>query len=193
MSKRPLEALERVEIGSRAQWRAWLEHHCSQQESIWLVSWKKGRGPSYVPYGELRDEALCFGWIDSRSEALDADRSMLLMSPRRAGSGWSLVNKQRVTALINEGQMTSAGLAIIDAARQDGSWFVLDAAGRLDVPNDLQLAFTAYGNAAENFAAFPPSSRRAILEWIALAKLPTTRARRVEKTACLAGQGRRAL
>ncbi|PAX07686.1 YdeI/OmpD-associated family protein [Sphingomonas lenta] len=181
----------RVEVRSRAEWRAWLLAHHAQAESVWLVGWKKGRGP-YVPYGELRDEALCFGWVDSRPAKLDADRSMLLMSPRKRGSGWSAVNKARVAALEAAGLMHAAGLAKMDAAKRDGSWSKLDAVDALTVPDDLATALDAHPPAAERLAAFPPSVRRGILEWIAQAKRAKTRAMRVEETARLAAENVRA-
>jgi len=79
---------EQIEISSRADLRRWLEENHTQAQSVWLVTWKKG-DPRYLPYGEIVEEALCFGWVDSLPRKLDAARSMLLLSPRRAGSGWS--------------------------------------------------------------------------------------------------------
>jgi uncharacterized protein YdeI (YjbR/CyaY-like superfamily) len=61
----------------------------------------------------------------------------------------------------------------------------------LALPDDLAAALAASG-ADATFAALPPSSRRAILEWIALAKRPKTRAKRVAETARLAAIGLRA-
>jgi uncharacterized protein YdeI (YjbR/CyaY-like superfamily) len=186
-----MPAAPRVEVRSRAAWRAWLARHHRHPGSVWVVTWKKGRGP-HVPYADVRDEALCFGWIDSRPARLDAERTMLLLSPRRPGSGWSRVNKARVDALEADGRMTDAGRAAIAAARADGSWHALDAAHALVVPTDLRAALDAHPPAAARFAAFAPSARRGILEWIGSAKRPDTRARRVAATARLAAQGLRA-
>ncbi|MBL0899668.1 MAG: YdeI/OmpD-associated family protein [Reyranella sp.] len=186
-----LDRLARVEVVSRAQWRAWLSRHHGQTESVWVVTWKKGRGP-HVPYGDIRDEALCFGWIDSRPARLDEDRSMILLSPRKPGSGWSGVNKARVAVLEAEGRMAAPGHAKVEAARRDGSWVALDTASALTIPSDLARALGEYPRAAERFAAFPPSARRGILEWIAAAKRPETRARRIAETASLAARGVRA-
>jgi uncharacterized protein YdeI (YjbR/CyaY-like superfamily) len=183
--------LQRLEVRNSAEWRDWLCKHHQQSGSIWVVTWKKGRGP-YVPYGDLRDEALCFGWIDSRPAKLDAARSMLLMSPRKPGSGWSDVNKKRIEALEASGRMADPGRAKMLAACKDGSWHALDAAHALVIPNDLTAALAQHPSAAERFAGFPPSARRGILEWIAVAKLAETRARRVAETARLAAQGIRA-
>ncbi len=183
--------LQRVEITSRAEWRDWLKAHHRQRESIWLVTYKKNKGP-YIPWADIVEEALCFGWVDSLPRKLDARRSMLLVSPRKPGSAWSALNKSRAEAMIARGQMTKAGQAMIDAAKADGTWTKLDAVEALSVPPDLADAFRRHAGAAGNFDAFPRSARRGILEWIIQAKRPETRAKRVEETARLAGQNQRA-
>ncbi len=186
------EHLERVEAASLDEWRAWLAAYHGQRDSIWLVRWKKGRGP-HLAYGDVVDEALCWGWIDSLPRKLDADRSMLLLSPRKKGSAWSAVNKAKVERLMAAGRMQVAGLAKIAAAKADGSWDRLNAVETLAVPDDLAAVLTAVGeDAVRNFAAFSPSSRRGILEWIQQAQRPETRARRMAETARLAALGLRA-
>ena len=110
--------LQRVEIRSRAQWRSWLEQNHGQQDSIWLVSFKKHVGNKYVPQTELIDEALCFGWIDSLPRKLDDDRTMLRFSPRSSNSAWSKVNKEKAARLIEENRMHPAGLASIQTAKE---------------------------------------------------------------------------
>jgi uncharacterized protein YdeI (YjbR/CyaY-like superfamily) len=184
------DGLARVEVRSQAELRAWLAANHAQAESIWLVTWKKGHA-AHLPYGAIVDEALCFGWVDSRPRRLDDARTMVLLSPRRAGSAWSGVNKARVARLLNEGHVAPPGLAAIDRAKADGTWTVLDGASALAVPEDLAAALDAAG-ARASFDAFPPSARRAILEWITLAKRSETRAARVAETARAAARGERA-
>lgn len=178
-----------VEIGSLEDWHDWLRRNADTSDSIWLVRWKKGKGP-YVPYGDLVDEALCFGWIDSLPRRLDESRTMLLMSPRRPGSGWSTVNKGKIERLRQAGRLTPRGIATIDAAIRDGSWTRLDGAGALQVADDLAQALDRHG-ARENFNAFPASARRGILEWIDQARRSGTRRQRIEATASAAAENRR--
>jgi uncharacterized protein YdeI (YjbR/CyaY-like superfamily) len=176
----------------RAAWRRWLQRHHGTSGAVWLVLAKKGgthRSPSYE---EAVEEALCFGWIDSKANPLDEGRFKLWMAPRKRGSGWSAVNKRRIERLIEQGRMAPAGLAAIEAAKADGSWTKLDSSHALTMPPDLARAFRAHANAKANFDAFPPSTRRAILEWINAAKRPETRAKRVEETARLAERNERA-
>jgi uncharacterized protein YdeI (YjbR/CyaY-like superfamily) len=88
--------------------------------------------------------------------------------------------------------MTPAGLAKIEAAKQDGSWAALDAVEDLQIPPDLAQALADRPPAQEYFEAFPRSVKRGILEWISNAKKPETRAKRIEETARLAAQNKRA-
>jgi uncharacterized protein YdeI (YjbR/CyaY-like superfamily) len=177
---------------TRAEWRDWLAAHHATSKGVWLVFNKKASGKSHLSYDEQVEEALCFGWVDSKPGKLDEERSMLYFAPRKPGSGWSKPNKERVERLIKAGLMTEAGLAKIEAAKKDGSWTKLGAVERLEVPEDLARALASVENAEANFTAFPRSVKRAILEWIVQAKRPETRAKRVEETARLAGQNRRA-
>ena len=183
---------ERVQIESRRVWRVWLEENHERQDGIWLVSFKKHCGDKYVSYDDIVEEALCFGWIDSVTRKLDEDRSMLWLSPRKPGSGWSKLNKERVERTIAAGLMTPAGLEKIEAAKKDGSWNALDAIEALEIPPDLDVALASYPSARQNFDAFPRSVKRGILEWIITAKRVQTRARRVEETARLAEDNIRA-
>jgi uncharacterized protein YdeI (YjbR/CyaY-like superfamily) len=183
-----LDQYERVEIDSVAAWRDWLLANHQRSESIWLVSYKKAVPDRYVAYGDIVDEALCFGWIDSVPRKLDAERSMLLLSPRKAGSGWSAVNKAKITRLESEGRIHESGNAVIARAKADGSWSKLNAVDQLVEPEVLTAALNTQPDARRNFDAFSRSSRRGILEWITQAKRPETRAKRIEETARLAAQ-----
>jgi uncharacterized protein YdeI (YjbR/CyaY-like superfamily) len=184
--------LNSIHPKTRAEWRAWLEQNHTRTEGIWLVSYKKGTGKPRFDYEEAVEEALCFGWIDSKGKKLDEERSMLWFAPRKPGSGWAKPNKERVERLIAEGRMSPAGLAKIEAAKQDGSWNALDAVEALEIPADLMEAFAANPPAQACFEAFPRSAKRGILFWIASAKRPETRAKRVEETARLAAENIRA-
>lgn len=177
---------------SRAEWRAWLEQNHTRPEGVWLVSYKKATGKPRVEYDEAVEEALCFGWIDSKGNKLDEERTLLWFAPRKPKTGWSRPNKERVERLIAAGLMAPAGLAKIETAQQDGSWNALDAVEALEIPPDLAGALAGYSQAQQNFEAFPRSAKRGILEWIVNAKRPETRAKRIEETARLAQDNIRA-
>ena len=171
---RKLNDLENILIESRSEWRTWLQQNHQQKASVWVVTWKKRSLGPHIPYEGLRDEALCFGWIDCLPRKFDQSRTMLLMSPRRPRSPWFAVNKGRIEELVNNGLMTDAGLAAIDRAKEDSSWSLLDSVDPMIPPEDLVAALESTG-AVAMFESFPPSSRRAIIEWIALAKRVDTR------------------
>jgi uncharacterized protein YdeI (YjbR/CyaY-like superfamily) len=164
----------------------------TQSTSVWVVTNKKNSGAPHVAYSDLVEEALCFGWIDSLPRALDEARTMLLMSPRKAASAWSALNKKRAVEMIAHGLMRPPGLAVIEAAKASGKWTSLDQVEALTLPPDLAKSFTAYPKARSNFEAFPRSVKRGILEWIGTAKKPETRTKRINETARLAAEGKRA-
>ena len=183
---------EQVHLDSRAQWRAWLAEHHASSPGAWVVTWKKHSGGPHVPYEDVVEEALAYGWIDSLGRRLDSDRSQLLLAPRKPRSGWSRPNKVRVERLTTAGLMTPAGVAAIDRAKADGSWVALDDVEQLIEPPDLQAAIDAAPGARAHWDGFPRSVRRGILEWISTAKQDETRLRRITETADRAAQGERA-
>ncbi|WAB80457.1 YdeI/OmpD-associated family protein [Microcella daejeonensis] len=185
-----------VEVASRAEWRAWLAANAASSRGVWAVTVKKPHVPEggeYVSARDLNEECLCVGWIDSKPGRVDERRTALLCTPRKPGSGWSRVNKDRLEPLLAQGLVTPAGLAVIAQAKADGSWGRLDEVDALLVPDDLAEALAGYPSARATFDAFPPSARRGILEWIAQAKRPATRAQRVARTAEEAERGIRTL
>lgn len=178
----------RFEARTRAEWREWLQSNDGTAPGVWLVTYKKDSGEPHLAYGEAVEEALCFGWVDSLPRKLDEKRSMLLVTPRKDGSSWSKLNKERAERLIAEGRMAPAGQAKVDGAKRDGAWDRLNEVEALTVPADLAEAFKSDRRAEAHFKAFPPSSRRGILEWILNAKRPETRAKRIGETVRLARQ-----
>lgn len=188
----PMRVFAEVAPKDRAAWRAWLAKHHAQDDSVWLVNWKKTSGKQAFSMEEAVEEALCFGWIDSLPRKVDAERTKLLFSPRKPGSAWSAINIARVERLITAGLMTPAGQAKIDSAKADGSWLKLNAVNAFEIPTDLAAAFRKHKGSAAAFAAFPPSTKRGILEWLGNAKTQQTRAKRVAEIAEKAARGERA-
>ncbi|MCC0177769.1 YdeI/OmpD-associated family protein [Waterburya agarophytonicola K14] len=190
MSK-ALEHIAKVEVKTRSDLREWLENNHLQKTGIWLVTYKKVH-KCYLPYQDIVQECLCFGWIDSLPKKLDETRTMLYISPRKKGSNWSGVNKTHIEKLQNLGLIQPAGLKKIEQAKKDGSWTFLDDVEALIVPEDLQLALAQNKTALKNWNAFPPSVKRGILEWIKNAKRSETRIKRIHNTVDKAVQNVRA-
>jgi uncharacterized protein YdeI (YjbR/CyaY-like superfamily) len=169
----------KLEPRSRAEWRTWLAEHHGDSNGVWVVLAKKGAGVPGPSYEEAVEEALCFGWIDSRMHRLDERRFEQWFSPRRAGSIWSQSNKARVDRLRRAGLMEPPGLARVEAAVADGSWGLLDEVEALVVPPDLAASLAAAPEAAAGFAALAPSLQKQYLYWVLSAKRAQTRAARV--------------
>jgi uncharacterized protein YdeI (YjbR/CyaY-like superfamily) len=186
------DAYEQVEVVSAAELRDWLREHWDRSPGIWLVTYKKAVGERYLPYDDIVREVLCYGWIDGRARGLDELRSQLLLTPRKPSSKWSRSNKIRIAELEASGRMAAPGRAVVEAAKASGTWTSLDDVENLVEPADLVAALDAVPAARTNWDAFPRSTRRATLEWIAAAKRPATRERRIAETAELARQNLRA-
>jgi len=156
------------------------------------VTWRPRSGRVGLDYEAAVEEALCFGWVDSTGGHVDDERGKLYFAPRKPRSVWAGSNKARVERLIRGGRMAPAGLAAIERAKANGSWEILETAERLDVPDDLAAALEIRPPADVNFAAFPPSARKMLLGWIAVARRAETRAARITKVAEAAARNERA-
>lgn len=181
-----------VDVPDRESWRSWLELNHERPSGVWLVLYRAGSGKRSVTYEMAVEEALCFGWIDSKGNKVDDEKSVLWFSPRKPRSPWSRINKERVERLMRDGAMTDAGLKVIETAHRNGSWSAYDAVEDLQIPDDLATALAADEMASQHFEAFPPSSKKIILWWIESAKRPVTRSARIAETVRLASQNLRA-
>jgi uncharacterized protein YdeI (YjbR/CyaY-like superfamily) len=185
-AERPL-----LEVLDRAELRSWLAANHATSPPVRVAIGNKGTTVTSLTYEDAIEEALSFGWIDSTSHALDADRHTVLFTRRKPDSTWSRSNKERVERLIAQGRMTPAGMAVIDAAKENGSWTVLDDVEALIVPEDLASALAAEPRAEFGWEAASVSQRKMALYWIASAKRPETRSRRVSEITQAAAEGRR--
>ena len=115
-----LENAVKVAVKTRSDLREWLQANYQQKSGVWLVTYKKPN-KYYLPYSDIVEECLCFGWIDSLPRKLDEEKTMLYISPRKKGSNWSRVNKEYVAKLQQLGLIHEAGLQKIGQAKEDGS------------------------------------------------------------------------
>lgn len=176
---------------SRQAWRAWLEENHRSKQSVWLVYYKKKTSMASITWSEAVDEALCFGWIDSKAKPLDEEKFMQFFSRRKPRGTWSKVNKEKIKRLIDAELMSEAGFETIEAAKQNGSWTILDEVEELIVPEDLQNAFNTWLGSEEYFSGLSKSVRKAMLQWLVLARQPETRQKRISEIAELASQKRK--
>jgi uncharacterized protein YdeI (YjbR/CyaY-like superfamily) len=182
------ENFVKVQVESRDELRNWLQKNHHQQDSVWLVTFKKTVLDKYVSTSEVLDELLCFGWIDGIRRKLDTERTMQLISPRKT-QHWAKTYKERVARLTEEGRMHESGFKAVERSKADGLWNFMDDVDNLIVPKDLSDALSTYEGASAFFTAINDSSKRFVLRWIKLAKTEKTRNKRIEKVALLSSKG----
>lgn len=177
---------------TRKAWRKWLEKNHQSEKSVWLIIYRKESEIPSVYYPEAVDEALCFGWIDSKPNKRDGDSYYQYFSKRKSKSNWSNVNKEKAARLLKQGLMHPSGLEMIDLARKNGAWTALNEVEKITLPDELVKLFSENKTAWENWESFPRSSKRGILEWIVNAKRAETRQKRIEETVALAAKNLKA-
>jgi uncharacterized protein YdeI (YjbR/CyaY-like superfamily) len=172
-----LDTYRRIRPKSRKAWRDWLAKHHASSSGVWLVYAKKHSGLSSLTYNDAVEEALCFGWIDSKLKPIDETFYMQVFTPRKAKSAWSALNKTRVARLQAAGLMTAAGRAMIKAAKDCGAWNAWKEVEEMTIPPDLEKAIKANPDARRYWASYSASRRKSVLYRLASAKRPETRAR----------------
>lgn len=173
---------------TRQAWREWLQENHDKQQFVWVIFYKKHTGVPSISWSEAVDEALCFGWIDSTSRPIDVECFRQYFTRRKPGSTWSKINKEKIKQLTADGLMAEAGLAIIEKAKQNGSWTILDEVEELIIPPDLDAAFDKWPGSKDFFLSLSKSVRKMMLSWIVLAKQAETRQKRIDEIAVNAGQ-----
>lgn len=182
------DGIQAFHARTNEEWRAWLKENAQSEKAVLLIMYHKNSNTPSVPYHESIEEALCYGWIDSKANKRDDESSYLCFTPRKPKSIWSKINKDRVEKMTGKGLMTPAGQALIDLAKKTGTWDAMTDAENAVIPDDLQKLFDKNEVAFKHFSKFAPSSKRMILQWILSAKRPETRQSRVEQTVALAAQ-----
>ena len=184
-------AVPELLVADVAAFRAWLIEHHDSSIGVWLVLARLNRtGPTSLTYDEALNEALCFGWIDGQKRSRDSVTFGQRFTHRRTKSSWSKRNVGIAERLTAEGRMTSAGQAEIDAAKADGRWEVAySGMATAEIPDDLKVALAAEPAASQMFDILTKTNRYSVLYRIETAKLPATRARRVEQLVAMLARG----
>ena len=170
-----------VQPKSRASWRAWLQKNHASSSGIWLVYAKKHTGISSLSYADAVEEALCFGWIDSLLHPIDDSLYKQIFTPRKPASRWSALNKKRVEKLIAAGQMTAAGMKMIELAKTTGTWEAHAETEALTMPPELKKALDGNASARKNWPTYTASQQKGFLRMLQDAKTPETRAKRIAR------------
>jgi uncharacterized protein YdeI (YjbR/CyaY-like superfamily) len=173
--------MEMMNFTNAQDLRAWLAANCHQSEGIWLRIYKKQSGVQSVTYAEALDQALCFGWIDGQKKAYDEQSWLQRLTPRRSKSGWSKINTQRAERLIESGEMASAGLKEVNAAKADGRWSAAyDSFGSATIPEDFLNKLAQDKAASVFFKTLNKTNLYSIAYRLQTAKKPETREKRIQ-------------
>jgi uncharacterized protein YdeI (YjbR/CyaY-like superfamily) len=137
-------------VSNRNAWRNWLAENYSKEKEVWLIFPKKASGKPRIPYNDAVEEALCFGWIDSRVKRIDDSAYAQRFSPRNPKSKYSQANIERLRELVRLGKvLPSVQATLSDILNEE---FV--------VPEDILEAIKANKVAWENFQKFSPEYKR---------------------------------
>jgi uncharacterized protein YdeI (YjbR/CyaY-like superfamily) len=167
---------------SQADWAAWLEKNHRKSSGMWLRLAKKDSGLRSVSYKEALETALCYGWIDGQKRPANEKTWLQRFVPRGEKSLWSKINREKALALINSGEMKSAGLQAIECAKKNGRWkTAYESSSKAGVPADLQAALDANARAKEFFEKLDRANRYAVLWRIQTVKKAETRERKIKQ------------
>ena len=185
--------MKTIEFKARSEWRAWLARNYNQESEIWLIYYKKATGIPSIEYSDSLDEALCFGWVDSLIKKIDNRKYARKFTPRKDDSRWSVVNKERVEQLIQDGIMSEPGLKKVEAAKRSGNWEAPVQKPKLDLkmPTEFAEALKSNPQAEATFNDLAQSHQKQYLGWIVTAQRPDTRQKRIEKSIQMLNEGKK--
>lgn len=167
---------------SKKEWADWLAKQHDKSTGVWLKLAKKATGIPSVTYAEALDVALCYGWIDGQKGSFDDKYWLQKFTSRGPKSIWSKINTEKVERLIAGGEMKSAGLKAIEAAKKDGRWDAAYASQKnISMPEDFQAALNKNKKAQAFFDTLKSSDRYSFLFRIQTAKKAETRAKRIQQ------------
>ncbi len=181
MGKIASDRFAEVVVDNVDAFRKWLVLNQMQKEGVWLITYKKNVPSKFIGQENFLDLLIAFGWCDGIKRKVDDLTTMQFISPRRT-KPWAKSYKDRAERLIREGKMQPSGAHCVKLAKQNGMWDVMNDVDNLLIPEDLTTSFYNSPPAKDNFDAFPPSTRRNILRWIASAKTSETRLKRINIT-----------
>ena len=113
-----MEIVNLLHFENRSELRQWLKENHNTEKFCWVVTYRSKCPPEWpaIPYIEVVEEALCFGWIDSTLKWLLDGRLAQRLSPRRAKSHWTQLNMDRCVDLEDRGLMKEVGRQAFEKA-----------------------------------------------------------------------------
>jgi uncharacterized protein YdeI (YjbR/CyaY-like superfamily) len=172
--------MEPIFFESPEEFYAWLEEHHETEDEVYVGMFKKHTGKRAMSWSEAVDQALCFGWIDGRANAIDEDRYMQRFTPRRPGSNWSKINIAKVAKLEEAGLMRPAGRRAFEARTHAKSGvYSFEQRDEARLTAEYEERLRANPAALEYWEKRPPGYRKTATFWVMSAKRAETRERRL--------------
>lgn len=171
--------------------RMWLKQNHAGVAEQWVRLYRKGTGKPSITWPELVDQLLCFGWIDGVRKSIDEESYVIRITPRRAGSTWSVVNLRRARELEAAGLMEPAGLRAWEQRDETKSRRYSFERENVSLGEAHEAEFRRNTKAWTFFQAQPPSYRRTATWWVMSAKKPETQLRRLRTLITDSGNGQR--
>jgi uncharacterized protein YdeI (YjbR/CyaY-like superfamily) len=172
---------------------AWMKANHARETELWLKIHKKGSGLPSVTHAQALDVALCWGWIDGIRKSFDEQSFLQRLTPRRARSIWSQINRDHVARLTAAGRMTPHGQRQVDAAQADGRWDAAYApsrsANKATIPADLRAAIAANARARHTFRTLNRQNLFALAFRTNNMKTPAGRARKIAALVAMLARG----
>ena len=181
---------EPVHFTSEDEFRQWLHDNHSSADELLVGFWKKASGKPSIDWPQARDQALCFGWIDGLRKSLGGDAYTIRFTPRRRGSIWSKVNIERFEALKVAGLLTPAGQRAYDENKHRTGVYSYEKP-LASLTGDEERLLRENREAWLDWEKRPPGYRKTVLGWIAAAKRPETRAKRLQELIRFSSKGKR--
>lgn len=171
--------------------RAWLAKHHESEQDLLVGFYKVDSGRPSITWPQSVDEALSFGWIDGVRRRIDDKAYTIRFTPRKATSIWSSVNIKRITELIADGRVAPAGLAAFERRDEKRSEVYAYERKHAVFDDDTLARFQKERKAWEWFTSQAPSYVRVATHWVASAKRPETREKRLGTLIACSKKGER--
>jgi uncharacterized protein YdeI (YjbR/CyaY-like superfamily) len=178
-------------FASQAEFHEWLLAHHDEASEVWIGFYKKNSGQSGITYPEALDEALCFGWIDTKVKSVDAQRFAQRWTPRKKNSIWSQVNIKRIAELTELGLMQSAGLKTFAERNPAREKLYSHERPVQELDPDNEAEFRGDEAAWAFFEAQAPTYQRVVRHWVMGAKREETRRKRLRDAIDASARGER--
>jgi uncharacterized protein YdeI (YjbR/CyaY-like superfamily) len=153
---------EPIFFSSPQEFYDWLEEHHESEAEVYVGYYKTHTGKRGMTWSEAVDQALCFGWIDTRTNSI-----------------WSKINVEKMARLTEAGLMRPAGLAAFERRTDEKTGVYSFEREHAELPAEYEEQLRANSAAAEYFDARPPWYRRTATHWVVSAKREETRLRRL--------------